>query len=499
LSKASRRKTTIDSLIETRRELKKAYGAQRQAATGISAGSLGGIGSSGGSQAVNAPTSGLLKTAGDTMVGPIAFFPVSTLADLPAAGNNHTLNISRITSNSYSSNIKWGAGGSDQMDIINGAAFAGQVLIIETTETLTQTIRDESNVTGPPAGNIKTLDGGNLVLGTRKTLVMFIFSSTDNFWHQLSNPVGGGGSEVFTWSADHNANNNALLGLKAIKFTVTGTVAATETGIFRTGGGDMEFNVPDLKTYDISINGVNKFTLQAGRADFGPAVILGVFDGDTDFVQSFKLNNQPGQIQVTGSDGLTVQGSGTHGLRLTDNGTGGVNVYNATLTVWDDTNDDSTIIMKYGPSAVFIDHKILSDTNGMEFQALSSGDTIDFRAGSANLTAIIDLIGLHVEDGLFIEPVKPTSGDNVIGISAFRDTSTLSTTIGSQGSILIPLVLRDVSVLGLTSANLDSLFGNGPGAIGHVSDTTESTGSGRHRIWIKGSGEWRGIEATLFP
>jgi len=205
-SKASRRKTVTDEIIDLRKEKKKQYGALRQGATGVSSGALGGIGQSGGGQA-GAPQAGFLKVSGDSMVGPLAYLgKLVPSAELPAGGNNHTLDLSQLSGESYSSYIIWGAGGSNQMDIIAGNQFTGQILVIESTETLTQTITDESNVSGPPAGNIKTLDGNDLVLGPRSLFVQFMYSIIDNMWHQLSNPIA-----TSRWS-EFNATTNINLG-----------------------------------------------------------------------------------------------------------------------------------------------------------------------------------------------------------------------------------------------------------------------------------------------
>jgi len=212
LSKADKRRTDVDIMLQYRRELKKQYGSQRQAATGLTSTSSAGMGSAGGSQA-GAPQTGFLKTSGDTMIGPIAYFTRSISgAEIPAVGNNNTMDVSERSS-AYTSHIVWGAGGSNQLDIIAGAVFTGQIIVIESTETLTQTITDESNVTGPPAGNIKTLDGNDLVLGTRKTLVYFMFSNIDSFWHQVSNPAGGGGisaSDNVVWTGIHIFNGSSF-------------------------------------------------------------------------------------------------------------------------------------------------------------------------------------------------------------------------------------------------------------------------------------------------
>lgn len=203
--RANLRTTNVDLTKQLMQDKKKTFGILRQNFAAVTTGinSLSGI--SGGGQPIEGQ-GGLLKTSGDTMIGPLAFFRRNTGASsTPDAGNDHTLDISN-TSDSYTSHVVWSTGGSNEMHIIKGAAFTGQILVIESTETLTQIIRDESTV-ATVGRNIKTLDGNDLTLGTRKTLVLFMFSDIDNFWHQISNPIVGGAGispgDNVTWTGTH--------------------------------------------------------------------------------------------------------------------------------------------------------------------------------------------------------------------------------------------------------------------------------------------------------
>ena len=189
MTKATHRKTTVDVIKEQRKASKKQFGLSRQSASGVSAASSS-IGvnsqqSQGGSAGDN--TNSFLRTSGDTMVGPFAVWRGQQIF-YPTSGNDNTLDIS--ISGAYTSHWIWVAGGSDQLEEIENASFNGQLLFIESTLTLTQTIKDASAsslVASSP--NIKTLDGNDLVLGTDKTIVLFIFSDIDNKWHQVSNPT----------------------------------------------------------------------------------------------------------------------------------------------------------------------------------------------------------------------------------------------------------------------------------------------------------------------
>jgi len=335
LSKASRRKTTIDAILDLQREKKKQYGAQRQAATGISTANTAGVGGAGGGQAVGAPSIGLLKTAGDTMLGPIAYVTKTIAgADLPAVGNNNTLDLS-TTGSVYSSHVVWGAGGSDQMDIISGKQFTGQVLIIESTETLTQTITDESNVVGPPAGNIKTLDGGDLVLGTRKTLVYFMFSNIDNFWHQISNPVGGGGgiqaSDNVTWTGSHIFNgpsftvNSQIIQIGFVPTDTLSIKALLISDIIPLTGNSKSLGTSSLKWANIHGNNVVATTLTASAAATFSGTIVFNPGSTANFAGTISSNltpttNNAFNCGAASKKWFQIQGTNINGVNVTATG-----------------------------------------------------------------------------------------------------------------------------------------------------------------------------------
>jgi len=202
MTKATHRKTTVDVIKEQRKAAKKQFGLSRQSASGINAASssIGALSqqSQGGSAGDN--TSSFLRTSGDTMVGPFALWRGQQLF-FPTSGNDNTLDLS--VAGAYTSHWIWAVGGgSNQLEEIENASFNGQLLFIESTATVTQTIKDESAgslVASSP--NIKTLDGNDLVLGTDKTIVLFMFTDIDSMWHQVSNPSGGVSlSGVNTWT-----------------------------------------------------------------------------------------------------------------------------------------------------------------------------------------------------------------------------------------------------------------------------------------------------------
>ena len=199
MTKATHRKTTVDIIKEQRKTSKKQFGLSRQSASGINAASssIGALSqqSQGGSAGDN--TSSFLRTSGDTMVGPFALWRGQQLF-FPTSGNDNTLDLS--IEGAYTSHWIWAVGGgSNQLEEIQNASFNGQLLFIESTATVTQTIKDESAsglVASSP--NIKTLDGNDLVLGTDKTIVLFMFTDIDSMWHQISNTAAGGANTTLS-------------------------------------------------------------------------------------------------------------------------------------------------------------------------------------------------------------------------------------------------------------------------------------------------------------
>jgi len=206
MTKASHKKTTVDIIKYQKRQQKKAYGLARQNLTGYTDAAGGfttmhqvSTASSGGSN-----TSSFLKTGGGTMIGPLAFWMGNELI-YPTPNNNNTLNLTP-TEGAYTSHWVWATfGGSPTGDLNSGVleiitnndpdtAFSGQILFIENTETTTPVIKDRSNTSGGTTGNIKTLDGEDFTFPSNKTIVLFMFSSIDNLWHQVSNPAAGGAS-----------------------------------------------------------------------------------------------------------------------------------------------------------------------------------------------------------------------------------------------------------------------------------------------------------------
>ena len=121
--KANTKKSLVDEIIKLKRQNVKSYGQQRQK---VSSGSyIGSSGQKGGADS-NINPAFELKTSGDTMVGPIAFYPrTQTIA-------SGTIDVSASTG-AYSSRVYVIGQGSaaDNLEVILGAGFAGQILFFQ--------------------------------------------------------------------------------------------------------------------------------------------------------------------------------------------------------------------------------------------------------------------------------------------------------------------------------------------------------------------------------
>ena len=153
---------------------------------------------------------------------------------------------------------------------------------------------------------------------------------------------------------------------------------------------------------------------------------------------------------------------------------------------------DFTIFMGY--SGGVLDQYIHSDSGGIEMH-IARDSTLDiYNDGTKEV--VIDYLGLGIEDEKFVQP--SSTGNDVIGFVPFRD-ATLMTTIGSRGTNLTPTIESTATI---TDSQLNSWFGNGKGATGMVYDTSKTTGSGRMRLYMKGSAatsSWRAVEFDINP
>jgi len=142
-------------------------------------------------------TGNFLRTAGDTMIGPLALAPpVDFRIQIDSDG---AIDIGESSSNSqYTSNIQLDdiQPNTTTLDTIDGAAFDGQILVIRTFAPGTITI---AQATGPNGGNIQTLTDSDFTMGNLKVASfifdesLIIFSNTGGTWREITGDEPGGG------------------------------------------------------------------------------------------------------------------------------------------------------------------------------------------------------------------------------------------------------------------------------------------------------------------
>lgn len=249
--KAKTQKNLIDEIKQLKKDKAKNFGLQRQSASVYTTVGLplGTSGSKGGSDSNK--TSNYLKTEGDTMMGPIAFYPhAATIA-------SGVLNIGNTSSGRYTSRVVvFGQGGTaDDLDTISGAAFAGQLLFLQAVVTTPITLKHLT-------GNIFIPSGSNYTV-TGKEIVVLQYDESNTTWTLVSNFSDGSGgvslSGVNTWTGVNTFTANS--------FSVTSANVylgdASSDTINLTGTVNINGDI-DMNTYDINAIDRLKFSTTAG-------------------------------------------------------------------------------------------------------------------------------------------------------------------------------------------------------------------------------------------
>lgn len=306
--KAKTSKSLVDEIKELKREKAKNFGIGRQnRSVATSSGfSLGSSGSKGGTDA-NDNQIAYVKTAGDTMVGPLAFYPIAlTVTD-------NYFDVSE--DNSFSSRVivTGESASADDVVAITGAAHAGQILFIQATATTAITIKHNAGSgtawatsTAYVAGDIRTNGGlryvchtghtssasdepgvganwtdywykGNIYIPSTndytiagKEIVMLQWDTINETWTIVSNfdDAGGAGSQT-PWTSDIDADGFDLVDLSNIEFReTTAAPAGTSPSIYHEATG-ITLNVPTGDSFTIDINGVAQYQFDATSLQFG--------------------------------------------------------------------------------------------------------------------------------------------------------------------------------------------------------------------------------------
>lgn len=311
VQKAKTTPTATDRLRDSLRKSRELYAVGRIQRTPVSLATaqIGNLGGSAGG--VQAATANYLKTQGDTMIGPIAFFPttqaiVSEELDIapPLTGGINRASTYVIASFASPATLS----------LISGASFSGQLLYLEVPANSTLTIEDFSSNVG---GNIITADGNDLVVTTPVTanpqIVTFLFDVTQapngnqGGWVVVGNSAataGGGGTGANQFLSNllsPTAINQDLL-FSATGFDIgdttnpvediftqrvrlqTGTITVNVPNLTANVGGDMLLNVDTNQNFIFHEAGVQTFSMSdtiLSGPTFNPTLSIAINDSAT--------------------------------------------------------------------------------------------------------------------------------------------------------------------------------------------------------------------------
>ena len=303
--KANVKKSVIDDIIKLKRQEAKSFGLARQSVSGISSTTV--LGSSGmkGSGDINANPDISLKTKGDSMVGPIAYWIKSTTIA------NGTINVGEA--DAYSSRVLVIGQGSvaDDLEVILNASFAGQVLFLQPIQAVTlqdftktaaawvtstsysvgdvvldagqrytcYTAHTSSATTDPSTGatwetvwyrnNIRITGADDYVMAVDE-IVQLMFDSTDSVWTVVSGG-GAGGVNLLplnnVWTGTNSFTGGTFSSSATTSTSITspqiylGDQASDTINI--TGAVNVNGDI-DMNTYDIFAIDRLKFSTTAG-------------------------------------------------------------------------------------------------------------------------------------------------------------------------------------------------------------------------------------------
>ena len=270
--KASRLPTKTDRLLQNQKKVKDLYALNRLRITPrtIQNPSGGSIGA--GGDVSSAAESNSLKSQGDTMVGPIAFFPVDVFIDSTTDPSNPSINIGEGASNppDYSTYVLV-TGGSPPTDLstIFGAAFAGQMLKLQ---AIVDIVIKDAVANG--SGNILTTTNNDQTLAAG-SITEFMFDIT-------SSPGGVQGA----WRLASTGGSTSPGGDAKTGFMLTST-GSTQTVPSATQVILDVFDIPVIQDGVIVSTIDNSLTpLESGRYVFGFNLTLSADSNNTtaDFV-----------------------------------------------------------------------------------------------------------------------------------------------------------------------------------------------------------------------
>jgi hypothetical protein len=215
---ATNSNTVIDELLKFKKERAKSFGLARQTYSGIgSATGIGSAGSKGGDTSQGGSGAAYLKTGGDTMIGPIAYFPKAAIV------SGGVLDIGEDSGSFSTRVVVTGEGGlDDDINTIANVAHAGQMLYLQAIMTTDLTLKHGVDNIHNPQGTDVVVAGGQTIILQWDTVV------NANKWVVLTgNAISGAGDNL----GDHTATTDLLMSTNKIKFDTLHEIYGSGTSL----------------------------------------------------------------------------------------------------------------------------------------------------------------------------------------------------------------------------------------------------------------------------
>jgi len=528
-SKAARRKDLGDVVKDIKKKQIKDAGLLRQNFTGLNSVDYGNntTSSSGSNSSTSQPNlEGLLQTSGDTMMGPLAFYP----ATVTIASGVATISQGSV---GFSSRIILNGEGSvaDDLDTITGAAHAGQILFIQAVSTTAITLKHAT-------GNIYLPDATDYVIAG-KEIVMLQWDTINTTWTIVANFLSPTGAATPSAIVDSTTNVTVLHAGLAATTTIGGTQTFT-VGNTRTDWNSHHdlYGPHSLEFYDESVDdapGVsftqnqNDFTINTPDADdqyifdFNGTVGMHIDKLRTRFhsntpntvsaaISLWRNDPSPKDNDVVGDINFDGEDSDGHFTTYVD-------LWGVIEDATSGTEDGRLVInvMKAGTKTSIVevtpdafepgsDNSIDLGSASLEWKNLYIDGTAnidELSCGAGTFSTSMTVTGTTILgdggtdniliNGRIITDVNVDSGKK---ISAYDSTEMAfqvgneSLTTGSEGSMVIGYISNSTNAP--SDATVDGWFGDVNGAMGIQHYTTAPN----YRIWIRANGAWFKAFAT---
>jgi hypothetical protein len=351
--------TLVDVVREQEIHQRKLAGESRANFAGVALSSAlaGGTGKRGGADNIQEQEA-FLRTAGDTMIGALAFYPTAVTI------SSGELDISQDTTNAFSTYVYvTGEGATDDtLATITGAKHAGQIIYLQPSSVTALTLTE----TG---GNIQLPGGSNVTINSAKdgaSIVKLIYDISiaggGNKWVLVSNSEGAsGGGASFplepTVTAKGNVTGATTVNLNdddghVTSMTLTGDVTITfsnypSSGNARdwrliidqdaTGGHDITWPSEVAEQISISSSANSRTiltftTIDGGTTVHAQAILRGSITGSANFA-SRQLDNLSSPVLNVGIDANDKSFSNWVGWTAAVQQTFAINASTATFTL----------------------------------------------------------------------------------------------------------------------------------------------------------------------